>query len=64
MCESTAYLLRDGEEELFFENIDLIETGDEEVRLVNIFGEEKTVRAKIKALSLVEHKIVLKPLTG
>jgi predicted RNA-binding protein len=63
MCEATAYILKDGKEELLLEGIDLFETGDNEVRLVNIFGEQKTVKARIKALHLVDHRIILEPVS-
>ncbi len=62
MCESTAYLLKDGQEELILESVDQLETGDGEVKMINIFGEKKELRAKVKLLSLVDHKIVLEPL--
>jgi predicted RNA-binding protein len=62
MCEATAYLLKDGEQELILENVDLFETGDEEIRLVDIFGEEKKLKARVKSLSLVDHKIILESL--
>lgn len=62
MCESTAYLLKDGKEELILENVDLFVTGDEDIRLIDIFGEEKKLKARVKSLSLVDHKIILEPL--
>jgi predicted RNA-binding protein len=42
--------------------VDQFETGDEYIRLVDIFGEEKKLKAKVKSLSLVDHKIILEPL--
>jgi predicted RNA-binding protein len=62
MCESAAYILRDGEEELILESIDILENRDGEIGLVNLYGEQKTVRARLKVLSLVDHKIILEPL--
>jgi predicted RNA-binding protein len=62
MCESAAYILRDGEEELILESIDILENRDGEIGLVNLYGERKTVRARLKVLSLVDHKIILEPL--
>ena len=59
MCESTAYILKGGKEELLFEGVDLLENSDDGVKMVDIFGEEKTIRAKVKRFSLVDHKIVL-----
>ena len=62
MCEAAAYLLKDGQEELLLESVDQLETGNGEVKMVNIFGEQKEIRAKIKLISLVDHKIILEPL--
>lgn len=61
MCEAAAYLLKDGEEELLLESVDQLESEGSQIRMINIFGEQKKVKAKIKALSLVDHKIVLEP---
>lgn len=62
MCEAAAYLLKDGQEELVLESVDLLESEKGQIKMVSIFGERKEVRAKIKALSLVDHKIILEPL--
>jgi len=61
MCESTAYILKDGKEETFFEDIESLEASEAEIKLISIFGEEKTIRARPKRFSLVDHKIVLEP---
>ena len=61
MCESTAYILKNGEEELFFEDVDALENRNNEIKLVNIFGETKKISGKIKQFSLVDHKILLEP---
>ena len=63
MCESTAYLLKDGKEETILESVDKFESDGEEVKLVNIFGEEMCVKATIKTLSLIDHKIILEPVS-
>jgi predicted RNA-binding protein len=60
MCEANAYIIRDGEEELVMEAVDKIEPEDDGLRLVNVFGDQKFLRARIDALSLVNHKIFLK----
>lgn len=59
MCEATAFLLKGLQEELVLEAVEIIEAGENEVKLVNIFGEEKVVRGRVKSFSLVDHKIVL-----
>ena len=61
MCEAAAYLLQNGEERLILESVDILESEGDEIRLVSLFGEEVRVKAKIKALSLVDHKIILAP---
>lgn len=62
MCEATAYLLKDEQEQILMESVDLFETYEDQIRLVNIFGEEKIVSGRLKTLSLVDHKIILVPL--
>ena len=62
MCESSAYVLKDGKEELVLESVDLLENKKGEIMLINMFGEQKTVKAKVKTLSLVEHKIIMEPI--
>ena len=62
MCEATAYLLRDGREETVMEGVDVLESDDDLLRLTDLYGEEKKIRAKIKGFSLVDHKILLEPL--
>jgi len=60
MCEANAYLLKEGKEELILEAVDILEQADDgKVRLANIFGEQKVLDAKLKRMSLVNHKIVL-----
>ena len=62
MCESTAYILKDGKEELLLESVDVLENMDDHIKLISMFGEEEIVEARVKALSLVDHKIILEPL--
>jgi predicted RNA-binding protein len=62
MCESTAYLLKDGKEELLLESVDVLENMGGHVKLISMFGEEEIVAARVKTLSLVDHKIILEPL--
>lgn len=60
MCEATAYILKNGREELFLSQVDIIDTEGDDLRLVSIFGEQKIIRADIHRLNLVNHKIILK----
>jgi predicted RNA-binding protein len=60
MCEANAYLLEEnGEKTLVLEAVDKVIPGEGEVFLENIFGERKTVKARIKEMALVDHKIFL-----
>jgi predicted RNA-binding protein len=60
MCEANAYLLRDGQEELILEAVDILEHDEDgKIRMANIFGEQKVLDAKLKSMSLVNHKIIL-----
>lgn len=59
MCEATAYLLKDGREELILKDVDVIEPDGDSVRIVNIFGEQKVLKADIHSLNLINHKVLL-----
>ncbi len=59
MCEANAYLVKENKEKLVMEAVDVVETeGDDIWRLVDIFGNQKTVRGRITAMKLVDHKIL------
>ena len=59
MCEANAYMVRDDEETLLMESVDLVEPeADGTFRLVGIFGDQITVKAKIKRMNLVNHRIL------
>ena len=60
MCEAAAYIIRNGQEELFLEDVDVIEPDGNNLRLVSIFGEQKIIKASIQSLNLVNHKVILK----
>jgi predicted RNA-binding protein len=59
MCEAAAYILKNGQEELILQDVDLIEPEGDNLRLVNIFGEQKILKASILSLNLVNHKVIL-----
>ena len=62
MCEAHAFILKDGEEEKILESVDLVELEGDEVRLVSIFGEQKTLKARLKLYDNTKRKIVFEPL--
>ena len=64
MCEANAYLVKDGEETLILESVDLVEPEDSHTwRLINIFGEQKMIKGRIKTMNLVHHRIIFEETT-
>ncbi len=59
MCEANAYLRENEKDELFLEMVDKVTPTDEGLVLEDIFGRRKIIKAKIKELALVDHKIIL-----
>jgi predicted RNA-binding protein len=60
MCEANAYLIEDEENKLVMEAVDVVEPEESGLKLINIFGEQKFLKARIHSLSLVDHKVFLK----
>lgn len=59
MCEANAYLINGDQEELVLERVDKLIPTEEGILLENIFGQKKMLKAKIKEMALVDHKIIL-----
>ena len=62
MCESAAYVLKEGREDLLLEGVEILEDLGAQIRVGNIYGETETLSARVKVLSLVDHKILLEPI--
>lgn len=62
MCEAHVYVLKDGKEEKVLESVDELVVQGEEIKMVNIFGEQKMLKAKVLSYSNPERKILLMPL--
>jgi uncharacterized GH25 family protein len=60
MCESNVYIDRGGQEELLMESVDrIIPAEDGSIFLESIFGERKVIKARIREMELVHHRIIL-----
>ena len=60
MCESNVYVIdENGQESLFFESVDRVIPQENGLLLENIMGQKKLIKARIKELALVRHKIIL-----
>ena len=60
MCEANVYLIgKDGVERILLEAVDRIVPSADGIMLENIYSQRKLVKARIKEMMLLEHKIVL-----
>lgn len=62
MCDVNAFVIEGGVEEKVLENVDLVEQVAGGMRLVNIFGEEKTLNAKMVRYNNSEKRMIFQPL--
>jgi len=59
MCESNAYIFRDDKEELILKSVDQLTPQDDGgFLLVDIFGNQKIIKYKLKKMNLVDHRII------
>ncbi|MBL7213515.1 MAG: CooT family nickel-binding protein [Desulfobacteraceae bacterium] len=61
MCEAHAFILKEGKEEKVLENVDLVELEGDDVRLTNIFGEQMSIKARLRLYNNSEQKILFEP---
>ncbi|MDR3271601.1 MAG: CooT family nickel-binding protein [Peptococcaceae bacterium] len=60
MCEANAYLVEAEQgETLFMESVDTIEPFENGLKLTDIFGRQKFIKASIANVSLLHHRIML-----
>ncbi len=59
MCEINAYVIDNGKEILYFENIDVVIFEDKRVIMRNLFGEERIFEGRIKEISFIKRRIIL-----
>jgi predicted RNA-binding protein len=60
MCEANAYLVDGDSNKLVMEAVDSVEPEGDGIKLINIFGDQKILKARIHSRSLVDHKVFLK----
>ena len=60
MCEANAYYVQDnGNEDLLMKSVDVIKPeGENRWLLISIFGDQRTVKGRIKEMTLVNHRIL------
>ncbi len=64
MCQTVAYLLSEGKEVLLLEDVVSIVPGADGIRMVNLFGEERTVHGRIKQIDLLAHRVIITAESG
>jgi predicted RNA-binding protein len=60
MCESTAFLKKDGKEEMLLEDVVLLKPEGNKIILKNILGETREIEAVVDHIDLMGHRIVLR----
>jgi len=61
MCEAHAYLLTEQGPDKVMENVISLRYEGDQVVLVDLFGDEVRLPARIKEVALLDHKIYLEP---
>jgi len=62
MGEAHAFVLQDDQEVELLKSVDELEVEGDEIRLINLFGEQKILKARVKGYSGSGRKILLEPL--
>jgi predicted RNA-binding protein len=60
MCEAVVFLDREGELEKVMDDVVEIKPEEGRLLLVDVFGEQKLVSAKISRVELMDHRIILR----
>ena len=59
MCELKAYLYKEGKEELYLENVDILRAEGDKIYLKSLFGEEKVFEGRIKEVNIRKNSVLL-----
>ena len=59
MCEADAYLIKDGIKMVIMESVEIMRPEGDSIYLENLFGERLEIKARIKEMNLVDHRILL-----
>jgi len=61
MCESTAYLLKNGEEEKILEDVVMVKPDGNRILLTSLLGQELVVEGEFVHFDLLNHRLVIRP---
>ena len=59
MCQTVAYVLNEGKEVSVLEDVVTVAPEGGQVRLTNLFGDEKVVPGRICRIDLLTHRILI-----
>lgn len=59
MCETAAYLVKDGKEELLISSLEMIRVEEGSLEISNIFGERKQINGRIREINFLENKVLI-----
>lgn len=59
MCETNAYVYKNGNEELYLESVDIMKPEDGKIFMKNLFGEQRVFEGEIKEISFLKRRILL-----
>lgn len=59
MCQSRVVAWREGHEHVLMEDVVTVRPEDEHLYLEDLYGQQKRIRARIKELQLMDHRIVV-----
>ena len=59
MCQSTAFLLKDGDEEKLLEDVAYMKPEGDKVVLVGLLGDRREVQGRIVEVDLMAHRVLI-----
>ena len=59
MCESTVFLIKDGEETELMRDVAKIEVNGKTITFIGIMGEVKTVQGTVQTADFVNHRFIV-----
>jgi predicted RNA-binding protein len=59
MCQSRVVTFRGGQEEVVMDDVVTVRPQDDQLFLQDLYGQQKVIRARIKELQLMDHRIVI-----
>ena len=62
MCETNVFIEKNGKQEMLMKDVISITPIGDKLMLVDLFGEQKQIKAEFKELKLLDHMVVLTPM--